>query len=136
MPQITKQYKFCAAHKYWNENWDKDKNIEVFDDDVRLHGHNYDLYVTIKGPIDSQSGFVVDLKYLNKIVKEKVLDLLDHSLIQDNEWFEGKQPSTENLVVYIWNQIFSKISSPAELFCIKLRETGTIFTEYYGEEIE
>ena len=136
MPQITKQYKFCAAHKYWNEKWDEEKNIEVFDDDVRLHGHNYDLYVTIKGPINSDSGFVVDLKYLNKIVNKKVLDILDHSLIQDNEWFTGKQPSTENLVVYIWNQISSEISPPAKLFCIKLRETGTIFTEYYGEEIE
>ena len=136
MPQITKQYKFCAAHKYWNEKWDEEKNIEVFDDDVRLHGHNYDLYVTIKGPINNDSGFVVDLKYLNKIVNKKVLDILDHSLIQDNEWFTGKQPSTENLVVYIWNQIFPEISPPAKLFCIKLRETGTIFTEYYGEEIE
>jgi 6-pyruvoyltetrahydropterin/6-carboxytetrahydropterin synthase len=136
MPQITKQYKFCAAHKYWNEKWDEEKNIEVFDDDVRLHGHNYDLYVTIKGPINSDSGFVVDLKYLNKIVNKKVLDILDHSLIQDNEWFTGKQPSTENLVVYIWNQISPEISPPARLFCIKLRETGTIFTEYYGEEIE
>ena len=136
MPQITKQYKFCAAHKYWNEKWDEEKNVEVFDDDVRLHGHNYDLYVTIKGPINSDSGFVVDLKYLNKIVNKKVLDILDHSLIQDNEWFTGKQPSTENLVVYIWNQISPEISPPARLFCIKLRETGTIFTEYYGEEIE
>lgn len=136
MPQITKQYKFCAAHKYWNEKWDEEKNIKVFDNDVRLHGHNYDLYVTIKGPINSDSGFVVDLKYLNKIVNKKVLDILDHSLIQDNEWFTGKQPSTENLVVYIWNQISPEISPPARLFCIKLRETGTIFTEYYGEEIE
>jgi len=136
MPQITKQYKFCAAHKYWNEKWDEEKNIKVFDNDVRLHGHNYDLYVTIKGPINRDSGFVVDLKYLNKIVNKKVLDILDHSLIQDNEWFTGKQPSTENLVVYIWNQISPEISPPARLFCIKLRETGTIFTEYYGEEIE
>ena len=48
MPQITKQYKFCAAHKYWNDEWNDDKNRDVFHDDVRLHGHNYDLYVTIK----------------------------------------------------------------------------------------
>ena len=136
MPQITKQYKFCAAHKYWNDDWDQDKNIEVFDDDVRLHGHNYDLYVTIKGPIDSESGFVVNLKHLNDIVNKKVLNILDHSLIQDNEWFKKKQPSTENLVVYIWNQIYPEVELPAKLFCIKLRETGTIFTEYYGEEIE
>ena len=135
MPQITKQYKFCAAHKYWNDNWDKDTNIEVFDKDVKLHGHNYDLYVTIKGPIDSDSGFIINLKYLNKIVSDKVIEVLDHSLIQDNEWFKGKQPSTENLVQFIWHQILPEISLPAKLHCIKLRETGTIFTEYYGDDI-
>ena len=136
MPQITKQYKFCAAHKYWNENWDEAKNIEIFHDDVKLHGHNYDLYVTIKGPIDSESGFVINLKYLNEVVNNKVIDILDHSLIQDNKWFSTKQPSTENLVIFIWKQISSEILLPAKLFCIKLRETGTIFTEYYGEEVD
>ena len=135
MPQITKQYKFCAAHKYWNDNWDEDTNIEVFDKDVKLHGHNYDLYVTIKGPIDSDSGFIINLKYLNKIVSDKVIEVLDHSLIQDNKWFKGKQPSTENLVQFIWHQILPEISLPAKLHCIKLRETGTIFTEYYGDDI-
>lgn len=136
MPQITKQYKFCAAHKYWNENWDEAKNIEIFHDDVKLHGHNYDLYVTIKGPIDPESGFVINLKYLNEVVNNKVIDILDHSLIQDNKWFSTKQPSTENLVIFIWKQISSEILLPAKLFCIKLRETGTIFTEYYGEEVD
>ena len=135
MPQITKQYKFCAAHKYWNDDWDENKNIENFDKDVKLHGHNYDLYVTIKGPINPDSGFIINLKVLNKIVNDRVIEILDHSLIQDNEWFKGKQPSTENLVVFIWNQICSEISMPAQLHCIKLRETGTIFTEYYGDEI-
>ena len=135
MPQITKQYKFCAAHKYWNDNWDEDTNIEVFDKDVKLHGHNYDLYVTIKGPIDSDSGFIINLKYLNKIVSDKVIEVLDHSLIQDNEWFKGKQPSTENIVQFIWHQISPESLLPAKLHCIKLRETGTIFTEYYGDEI-
>ena len=134
MPQITKQYKFCAAHKYWNDTWDEAKNIEVFDDDVKIHGHNYDLYVTIKGPTDIDSGFIINLKDLNKIVDEKVISNLDHSLIQDNIWFTDKQPSTENLVVYIWEQIVDEIKSPAKLYCIKLRETGTIFTEYYGDE--
>jgi len=134
MPQITKQYKFCAAHKYWNDTWDEAKNIEIFDDDVKIHGHNYDLYVTIKGPTDIDSGFIINLKDLNKIVDEKVISNLDHSLIQDNIWFTDKQPSTENLVVYIWEQIVDEIKSPAKLYCIKLRETGTIFTEYYGDE--
>ena len=134
MPQITKQYKFCAAHKYWNDSWDEAKNIKIFDDDVRLHGHNYDLYITIKGPTDSDSGFIINLKDLNEVVKEKVISKLDHSLIQDNPWFSNRQPSTENLVVYIWEQIVNRIKLPAKLHCIKLRETGTIFTEYYGDD--
>ena len=134
MPQITKQYKFCAAHRYWNDDWNETKNIEVFHDDVRLHGHNYDLYVTIKGPIDNSSGFVVNLKELNEVVNKKVINVLDHNLIQDVEWFKQKQPSTENLVVFIWQQIVSEIVLPAKLYCVKLRETGTIFTEYYGDE--
>tara|TARA_B100001750_G_C15474612_1_gene581766 strand:+ start:613 stop:1020 length:408 start_codon:yes stop_codon:yes gene_type:complete len=135
MLQITKQYKFCAAHKYWNDSWDASKNAKIFDKDIKLHGHNYDLYVTIKGPINTDSGFIINLKDLNKIVNDRVIEVLDHSLIQDNEWFNNKQPSTENLVVFIWNQISSEISMPARLHCIKLRETGTIFTEYYGDEI-
>ena len=74
------------------------------------------------------------MKDLNKIIKNKIISKLDHSLIQNNPWFSNKQPSTENLVVYIWNQIVDEIKPPAKLYCIKLRETGTIFTEYYGDD--
>ena len=133
MLQITKQYKFCAAHKYWNNKWDEKQNKRIFDEDIKVHGHNYDLYVTIKGPIDNESGFIINLKDINSIVNEKVISVLDHSMIQDNPWFQDKQPSTENIVVFIWNQISSEINLPARLHCIKLRETGTIFTEYFGE---
>ena len=133
MLHITKQYKFCAAHKYWNSKCDESTNEDIFGDDIKLHGHNYDLYVSISGPINSDSGFIINLKDLNKIVKEKVISVLDHSIIQENSWFKDKQPSTENLVIFIWEQIENQIPSPARLYCIKLRETGTIFTEYYGE---
>ena len=133
MPQITKQYKFCAAHKYWNDNWSAEKNKQIFDDDIKIHGHNYDLYVTIKGPIDEESGFIINLLDLNKIVRDKVIKPLDHSMIHEHPWFHNKQPSTENLVLFIWKEVSSKIQDPAKLYCIKLRETDTIFTEHYGE---
>ena len=137
MPLITKQYKFCAAHKYFNPKWDADKNYSVFGDDVRIHGHNYELDITIGGPVNEDSGFIIDIMNLNNIMEEFVIKELDHSQIEkDIDWFKNKQPSTENLVVYIWNQIYPEVELPAKLFCIKLRETGTIFTEYYGEEIE
>ena len=135
MPYLTKQYKFCAAHRYWNPNWSDEKNYQIFGEDVRIHGHNYTLDITISGPINDESGFIVNLSELNKIVKLHVLDVMDHSQIQlDIPWFESKQPSTENMVVFIWEQIVTKIPNPAKLNSIKLRETPTIFTEYFGQE--
>ena len=135
MIYLTKQYKFCAAHKYWNNNWSDQKNKEVFDEDIKIHGHNYTLSITVKGEINSDSGFIIDIKELNKVVSKYIINIFDHSQIEkDIPWFKGKQPSTENLVVFIWEQIHDKIPSPAKLYKIKLRETPTIFTEYYGPE--
>lgn len=137
MPLITKQYKFCAAHKYFNPKWDDDKNYSVFGDDVKIHGHNYKLDITIGGPINEDSGFIIDIMKLNNIIEEFVIKELDHSQIEkDVHWFKDKQPSTENIVVYIWEQIANKIPNPAYLHSIKLRETPTIYTEYYGPEGE
>ena len=133
MPYITKQFKFCAAHKYWNNKWDKKKNIKIFEDDVRVHGHNYELDITIKGNPDSESGFIINISELKDLVNEKVLKFLDHSEIQkDIKWFENKQPSTENLVIFIWEQLYDKIPANGSLHKIKLRETPSIYTEYYG----
>ena len=135
MPYLTKQYKFCAAHRYWNSDWPDEKNHQIFGEDVRIHGHNYTLDITIFGPIDNESGFIINLFDLNEIVKSHVLDVMDHSQIQlDIPWFKLKQPSTENMVLFIWEQIVTKIHLPAKLYSIKLRETPTIFTEYFGPE--
>ncbi len=135
MVYLTKQYKFCAAHKYWNDNWSDQKNKKVFGEDIRIHGHNYILSITVKGTINDDSGFIVDIKELNKVVSKYIIDIFDHSQIEkDINWFKSRQPSTENMVVFMWNEIVDKIPSEAILYCIKLRETPTIFSEYYGPE--
>lgn len=135
MPFITKKYKFCAAHKYWNDNWDLKENKSNFFDDIHLHGHNYQLFITISGPIDDESGFIINLKNLNDIINKKVIQILDHSDINnDIKWFKNKQPSTENLVVFIWDQIVDNIKYPAKLHSIKLHETDTIYCEFFGYE--
>lgn len=135
MPFLTKQYKFCAAHRYWNDMWSKEKNIEIFGDDVKIHGHNYVLDITVNGLVNPDSGFIINLFDLNKIVNEKIINVLDHSQIEkDIPWFKGKQPSTENMVVFMWEQIEHEIPHPTTLYSIKLRETPTIFTEYFGPE--
>ena len=71
MPFITKQFKFCAAHKYWNNQWSEDKNLDIFEDDVKLHGHNYELDVTLNGTIDPESGFVVNISKLKEIIDKQ-----------------------------------------------------------------
>ena len=135
MPLITKKYKFCAAHRYWNPEWDEDKNFSVFREDVKLHGHNYELDITIGGPVNQDSGFIINIIDLNSIMEKFVISNLDHSQIdKDIDWFKNRQPSTENLVVYIWSQIADEIPPPAYLHSIKLQETPTIYTEYYGPE--
>tara|TARA_Y100001936_G_C16043357_1_gene653063 strand:+ start:1403 stop:1810 length:408 start_codon:yes stop_codon:yes gene_type:complete len=133
MVNLTKQYKFCAAHKYWNKDWSADKNDEVFGEDVRIHGHNYLLSITVKGLINDKSGFIIDIKKLNDVVNKHIIDVFDHSQIEkDILWFNDKQPSTENMVVYIWNELVDRIPSGAKLYCVKLRETPTIYSEYFG----
>ena len=97
--------------------------------------NNYHLDITISGPIDERSGFIINLKTLNKIVKQRVINVLDHSQIEkDIDWFKYHQPSTENMVMFIWDRIASHIPSTAKLYSIKLQETPTIYTEYFGPE--
>ena len=133
MPFITKQYKFCAAHRYWNSRWTEAENLENFGDDIYLHGHNYNLDITISGEINTDSGFVVNLQKLNNIVQKNVISIMDHSQIEkDIDWFENRQPSTENMVLFIWERLVGKIPSPAKLHSIKLQETPTISTTYFG----
>jgi 6-pyruvoyltetrahydropterin/6-carboxytetrahydropterin synthase len=133
-PAITKVFHFCAAHQYGNKGWEPDKNKEVFGLDSQVHGHNYELEVMVTGEIEKDTGFVIDLAKLKSIVDERVIDVLDHSQIEkDVPWFRDKQPSSENLVVFIWNQL-EEYLLPVRLVRIRLRETPTIFTDYYGSE--
>ena len=131
-PFLTKVFHFNAAHQYGHSNWTDEKNWEVFGPDSKIHGHNYTLEVMVTGDIVEDTGFLVDLGHLKKIVKKNVIDILDHSLFDvEVEWFKDRQPSSENLVIFIWNQIQSELKG-AKLHRIRLHETPTIFTDYYG----
>ena len=129
---LTKVFSFCAAHQYGNKKWTEQENWDVFGKDTRVHGHNYTLHVTVTGKVNPDSGFLVDLGHLKKIVNTHVVDVLDHSQIEkDIEWFKDKQPSSEVLVVWIWDQIVKDFKE-AKLHRIRLVETFTIHTDYYG----
>ena len=134
MQFLTKTFYFCAAHQYGHENWTEEKNFDVFKDDAKVHGHNYILEVTVKGEVSHDTGFIVDLGHLKKIVKKNIIDVMDHSQIEkDIPWFSDKQPSSENMVVFIWETIVPKLQGAA-LHKIRLIETPTIKTDYYGPD--
>jgi 6-pyruvoyltetrahydropterin/6-carboxytetrahydropterin synthase len=133
---LTRTEKFNAAHKLWVSHWDEEKNKEVFGKcaNKNWHGHNYTLSVTVKGTPDKDTGFIIDAKKLSKIIRQYVTDDLDHNNLNlDISWIpQSLQPTTENLVVLIWNRLKHNITE-CSLHCIKLIETDTIYAEYYGE---
>lgn len=134
---ITRREHFNAAHKLWNESWSVEKNEAVFGkcSNANWHGHNYDLFVTVKGVPHSDTGCVMDLKVLSAILKEHVLEKLDHkNLNLDVDFMRGKMPSTENLAVGIWNEIKELIKAHGcELHSVRLHETENNYAEYFGE---
>ncbi len=138
MIYITRKERFNAAHKLYKPEWSEEKNKEVFGkcSNPNWHGHNYELFITVKGMPNPETGFVIDLKVLSQIVKEKVIDPLDHKNINlDVKFMQGIMASTEMLAVQIWNQLYDAINSQgAMLHAVKLYETENDFVEYFGNE--
>jgi 6-pyruvoyltetrahydropterin/6-carboxytetrahydropterin synthase len=135
MVYLTRIEHFNAAHKLYNPNWSYEENETVFGKcaNENWHGHNYELYVTIKGEPNPETGFLFDAKKLSALVKEHILNPLDHkNLNVDVAFMQGKMCSTENLAIAIWEQLTAHLPQNVHLHCIKLYETSKIFVEYYG----
>jgi 6-pyruvoyltetrahydropterin/6-carboxytetrahydropterin synthase len=135
MVYLTRIEHFNAAHRLFNPGWSKDQNESVFGKcaNENWHGHNYELYVTIKGDPDPDTGFLFDVKKLSEIVKEHVIEKVDHkNLNMDVGFLSGKMSSTENLAVGIWQQLQPHLPREVQLHCIKLYETPRIYVEYFG----
>ena len=137
MVYITRRERFNAAQMLWNYNWNEQKNIEVFGKcaNKNWHGHNFELFVTVKGEVNTKTGFVVNLKDLAKIIQEKVIDKLDHkNLNLDVDFMKDKMASTEVLAIAIWQELEANIMQlGATLHCIKVQETENNFVEYFGK---
>jgi 6-pyruvoyltetrahydropterin/6-carboxytetrahydropterin synthase len=136
MIYITRKASFNAAHKLSRPDWSLDKNKEVFGkcSNPNWHGHNYQLYVTVKGEVNPETGFLVDLKWLKDITNTYVVDKIDHmNLNLDVDFMNGKLASTENLAIAIWDILHPHIEAGgAALHCIKIYETENNFVEYFG----
>ena len=135
MVYLTRVEHFNAAHKLYNPRWSREQNEAVFGKcaNENWHGHNYELYVTVQGEVDEDTGFLMDVKVLSDLVKTYVLDLLDHrNLNLDVDFLKDKMCSTENLAKGIWAQLEPRIPSGVRLHAVKLYETPRIYVEYFG----
>ncbi len=137
MIYITRRERFNAAHMLRNENWSDEKNIEVFGKcaNQNWHGHNFELFVTVKGEVNEDTGFVVNLKDLASVIQHKVIQKLDHkNLNLDVDFMRGKMASTEILAIAIWEELESDIKNlGATLHLVKVQETENNFVEYFGK---
>ncbi len=138
MIYLTRRERFNAAHRLFNPNLSNEENFEKYGkcSNPNWHGHNYVLFVTVKGIIKNETGFLVNIKTLSKVIQNHVIDKLDHKNINiDVDFMEGKIASTENLAISIWE----KLENPIEklgclLHCIKIEETENNFVEYFGNK--
>ncbi|HEV7349866.1 6-carboxytetrahydropterin synthase [Telluribacter sp.] len=139
MMYVTRKEHFNAAHRLYNPKWSDEKNREVFGPcaNQNYHGHNFEIIVTVKGKPDPDTGFVIDLKVLGDIIKQEVVEKVDHrNLNIDVDFMQGKMASCEIFVMEIWQLLapaISKAAPKAQLHYIKLIETPKNYVEYYGE---
>lgn len=136
---ITRRAHFASAHRLHREDWSEEKNSEVFGDcaNPNWHGHNYELIVSVAGPVDPETGFVMDLKRLKDVIQDRVVVDVDHrNLNTEVGWLDGIIPSTENLAVAVWRRIAPELPEGVALASIVIRETRNNSVEYRGESEE
>ena len=131
---VFRKEHFNAAHRLHNPNWSEEENYRVFGkcSYPNYHGHNYELIVKLKGPIDPETGFVFDMKVLSGIIREYVTNKFDHkNLNLDTDEFKELNPTAENIALVIWNILRDKIEKKYDL-TVRLYETERNFVEYDG----
>ena len=132
--KVSRKAHFNAAHRLYRQDWDFEKNDAVFGkcNNPNFHGHNYELIVSVTGEIDEETGFVMDMKVLKDLIKEKVEDALDHkNLNVEVPEFKNLNPTAENISVFIWNKLRRHIDERHQLEVV-LYETPRNFVTFNG----
>lgn len=134
---ITRRERFNAAHRLFSNELSDEENLKIYGkcSHPNWHGHNFELFVTVKGEIDKKIGYVTNLTNISKLIKELVIDKIDHRNINlDVDFMQGKIASTENLALAIWEVLIKPIENlGVKLHCVKIQETENNFVEYFGE---
>lgn len=132
---ISRKAHFNAAHRLYRKDWTDEKNDAVFGkcNNPNFHGHNYELIVSVTDEIDSETGYVIDVKVLKDIIKEEIEDAFDHKNLNiEVEEFKNLNPTAENIVVVIYDKIKPKLKSSNQLE-VTLYETPRNFVTYSGQ---
>ncbi len=135
MVYLTRKCEFSASHVYHNPDFTPEENLRVFGkcNNPNGHGHNYTLEVTVKGDVDADSGFVMDLKKLKDVLNSEIMDALDHRhLNKEVSEFAKEIPTTENIAIWIWKRLEKQLRA-ARLHRVRLFEQHDLFVDYYGE---
>jgi len=136
MIYLTRRERFSAAHRMFRQDWTDEKNLEAFGkcSNPKWHGHNYVLWVTVRGELSDDTGFVMNATTLKEIILDKVVNKIDHRNMNiEVDFMAGKIATTENLAVAIWNELIHEIEKHgAKLYCVKIEETENNYIEYYG----
>jgi len=136
MIYLTRRETFNAAHRLFKKEFSDEKNLEIFGkcSNPNWHGHNYELFVTVKGEINQDTGLLINLKQLSEIIRLYITDKIDHkNMNTEVPFMTGKIASTESLAEAIWKELEQPVAAcGAVLHCIRLEETENNYVEYYG----
>jgi len=134
--QVIRRERFNAAHRLFNPNWSDEKNEQIFGKcaNKNWHGHNYTLFVTVEGNVDPDTGYVIDLKVLSDIIKNTIVDKIDHkNLNLEVDFMKDTITTAENIAIKIYEELESDIQATGNnLYSVKLYETENNYVEYYG----
>ncbi|MFH6604829.1 6-pyruvoyl trahydropterin synthase family protein [Maribacter algicola] len=132
--KVSRKAHFNAAHRLFRHDWADERNKEVFGkcSNPNYHGHNYELIVSVTGEIDKETGFVMDMKVLKELIKDRIENVLDHkNLNLEVPEFKDLNPTAENIAIVIWNKLRGHIDASKELEVV-LYETPRNFVTYSG----
>ena len=136
MVYITRREHFSAAHRLFLPEYSEEENFRVFGkcSNPNWHGHNYILYVTVKGETDPRTGLIIHLRHVSKLINDKILEKVDHkNLNLEVDFLKGKVPTSENVVIGIWNELAGSIKElGGTLHCVRLEQSENNIIEYYG----
>ena len=128
----SRRFTFAAAHRYWVDAWPAAENERFFGRLTVPHGHNYALEVTVRGPVDPDTGMVINLTDLKAIVSDTVVDRFDHADLNADPLFRGRVPTTENIALVVWTLLVDKLGRE-RLWQVRVWEDETLFVDYRGE---